>query len=150
MPCKSQRLRKHKDSNKKKNGLYIPSGSYFRFYLFYPGCDLEVPDRIGDECGREWLDPAILEEEDDEDPNNPELLLDDRENGPGKLSSTDGMNIYFTQRFPIICVLWTLFLINPRLSEPGSYEDFNLISLNLQALTWIFLVNTVRLWTVSI
>lgn len=61
------------------------------FFFFYPACDLEVPDMIGDDCGREWLDPAMLEEDDDEDEeaSNPELLLDDREKGPGKLSSVN-------------------------------------------------------------
>lgn len=57
----------------------------------YPGCDLAVPERIGEDCGREWLDPAMLEEEDEEEEeaSNPGLLLDERENGPGKLSSVE-------------------------------------------------------------
>lgn len=58
-------------------------------FFTYPGSDLDVPERIGEDCGRDWLDPAMLdeEEEEEEEPNNPELLLDERENGPGKLSS---------------------------------------------------------------
>lgn len=69
------------------------------YFFFYPGCDLDVPDRIGDDCGREWLDPAMLEEEDDdeEEASNPELLLDDMENGPGKLSSAEVMNTSYTE-----------------------------------------------------
>lgn len=57
----------------------------------YPGCDFAVPDRIGEECGRDWLDPAILEEEEEEEEEAsiPEFLLDDRENGPVKLSSME-------------------------------------------------------------
>lgn len=61
----------------------------------YPGCDLEVPDRIGEDCGRDWLDPAMLEEEEEEEEeaSNPGLLLDERENGPGKLSSIEAKSI---------------------------------------------------------
>lgn len=58
----------------------------------YPGCDLAVPERIGEDCGRDWLDPAMLEEEEEEEEveaTNPGLLLDERENGPGKLSSLE-------------------------------------------------------------
>lgn len=60
-------------------------------FCTYAGCDLEVPERTGDDCGREWLDPVILEVEDaeEEDASNPGFLLDDRENGPGKLSSME-------------------------------------------------------------
>ena len=57
----------------------------------YPGCDLTVPDRTGEDCGRDGLDPAMLEEEeeDEEEASNPGLLLDEREKGPGKLSSIE-------------------------------------------------------------
>lgn len=60
---------------------------------------MDVPDRIGDDCGREWLDAAMLEEGDDdkEETSNPELLLDERENGPGKLSSAEVMNTFYTE-----------------------------------------------------
>lgn len=46
-------------------------------------------ERIGEDCGRDGLEPAILEEEeeDEEEASNPWLLVDERENGPGKLSS---------------------------------------------------------------
>lgn len=52
---------------------------------------MAVPERTGEECGREWLDPAMLEveEEEEEEASSPEFLLDDRENGPGKLSSVE-------------------------------------------------------------
>ena len=62
-------------------------------YNRYPGCDLAVPERIGEDCGREWLDPAMLEEEEEveeeEEASSPGLLLEERENGPGKLSSVE-------------------------------------------------------------
>lgn len=61
-------------------------------YSTYPGCDLAVPERIGEDCGRDWVDPAMLEveeEEEEEEAGNPGLLLDERENGPGKLSSME-------------------------------------------------------------
>ena len=46
---------------------------------------------IGDDCGREWFDPVMLEEEDedDEEASKPGFLLDESENGPGKLSSRE-------------------------------------------------------------
>lgn len=54
---------------------------------------MAVPERIGEDCGREWLDPAMLEEdeeeEEEEEASNPGLLLDERENGPGKPSSME-------------------------------------------------------------
>lgn len=55
----------------------------------YPGCDLDVPERTGEDCGRQWLDPVMLEDEDEdeEEASKPGLLLDERENVPGKLSS---------------------------------------------------------------
>lgn len=58
----------------------------------YPGGVLAVPDRTGDDWGRVWLPPAILDEEEEdveeeEEANIAGLLLADRENGPGKLSS---------------------------------------------------------------
>lgn len=58
----------------------------------YPDCDFVVPDRIGEDCGRDWLEPVMLEEEDEEEEeaSNPGLLLDESENGPGKLSSVEG------------------------------------------------------------
>lgn len=54
----------------------------------YPGCGLGAAERMGEDCGRDWLFPAMLEEdeEDEEEPRSPGLLLE-RENGPGKLSS---------------------------------------------------------------
>lgn len=63
----------------------------FSVHIQYPGCDLAVPERIGEDCGRDWFDPAMLEEEEEEEEeaSNPEFLLDDRENGPGKLSSME-------------------------------------------------------------
>lgn len=64
----------------------------------YPACDLEVPERTGDDCGREWVDPVILEVEDveEEEASSPGLLLDERENGPGKLSSIKAYTTYWT------------------------------------------------------
>ena len=52
---------------------------------------MAVPERIGEDCGRVWLDPAMLEEEEEEEEeaSNPGLLLDEREKGPGKLSSAE-------------------------------------------------------------
>lgn len=56
---------------------------------------MAVPERIGEDCGREWMDPAMLEDEEEEDveeeeeASNPGLLLHVRENGPGKPSSMD-------------------------------------------------------------
>ena len=60
-------------------------------YGTYPGCDLAAPERIGEDCGRDGLDPAMLEEEEEEEEegSNPGPLLDERENGPGKLSSME-------------------------------------------------------------
>lgn len=56
---------------------------------------MEVPERIGEDCGRDWLDPAMLEEEDEEEEG---LLLDERENGPGKLSSMESNRVKERQR----------------------------------------------------
>lgn len=55
----------------------------------YPDCALAAPERVGEDCGRDWLDPAMLEEEDEEDEQaaSPGILLEERENGPGKPSS---------------------------------------------------------------
>jgi len=62
----------------------------------HPGCDLAVPERIGEDCGRELLDPVILDEEEEEEEeeeedeaSKPGVLLAERENGPGKLSSME-------------------------------------------------------------
>lgn len=49
---------------------------------------------MGEDWGRDWLDPATLVEEDEEDEQadgRPAILLDEeeRENSPGKLSSVD-------------------------------------------------------------
>lgn len=56
----------------------------------YPGCALAAPERVGEDCGRDWLDPAMLLEEDKEEEQaagSPGILLEERANGPGKLSS---------------------------------------------------------------
>lgn len=53
---------------------------------------MEVPERTGEDCGRDWLTPAMLDEEDEEEEEETSsagLLLDERENGPGKLSSEE-------------------------------------------------------------
>lgn len=54
----------------------------------YPACDLEEPERTGDDCGREWVDPVILEVEDaeEDEASSPGLLQDERENGPAMSS----------------------------------------------------------------
>lgn len=56
----------------------------------YPDCALAAPERVGEDCGRDWLDPAMLEEGDEEDEQaaSPGILLEERESGPGKPSST--------------------------------------------------------------
>lgn len=62
----------------------------------YPGCALAAPERVGEDCGRDWLHPATLVEEDEEEEQaagSPGILLEERENGPGKLSSvTEAVN----------------------------------------------------------
>lgn len=51
----------------------------------HPGCVLAVADRMGEDCGRDELDPVMLEDEEDEEAeaSNPDVLLDEREKGPG-------------------------------------------------------------------
>lgn len=62
----------------------------------YPGCALAAPERVGEDCGRDWLDPATLVEEDEEDEQadgSPAILLEEeREKSPGKLSSVAPVN----------------------------------------------------------
>ena len=59
----------------------------------YPGGVLAVPDRTGEAWGRVGTAPTMLDEEEEEVEEEEEeasmagLLLADRENGPGKLSS---------------------------------------------------------------
>ena len=60
----------------------------------YPGGGVfAAPDRTGEAWGRVWTAPTMLEEEEEEVEEEEEeasiagLLLADRENGPGKLSS---------------------------------------------------------------
>lgn len=57
----------------------------------YPGCAFAVTERVGEDCGRDGLQPVILEEEEEEEEeaSNPGLLLVEREKGPGKPSSTN-------------------------------------------------------------
>lgn len=57
----------------------------------YPGCAFTVPERVGEDCGRDGLDPVMLEEEEEEEEeaSKPGLLLAAREKGPGKPSSTN-------------------------------------------------------------
>lgn len=93
-PCNPQRRAKTSQPEWKAKVLNChtpPPSSCTVKSQSYPGCDLAVPERIGEDCGREWLDPAMLEEEEDEEEeaSNPGFLLDERENGPGKLSSMD-------------------------------------------------------------
>lgn len=54
-----------------------------------------LPERTGEDCGRDWLELAMLEEEEEqeeeeEEASDPGLPLEVRENGPGKLSSAEG------------------------------------------------------------
>ena len=58
----------------------------------YPGGVFAVPDRTGEDWGRVWTAPTMLDEEEEEVEEEEEasmagLLLADSENGPGKLSS---------------------------------------------------------------
>lgn len=102
-PCHDLLLHALQATDKRKNILTWTKKEGFKIHdvhtsslrtqrSTYPGCDLAVPERIGEDCGRDWPDPAMLEEEEDEDEeaSNPGLLLDERENGPGKLSSVEG------------------------------------------------------------
>lgn len=96
----------------------------------YPGCAFTVPERVGEDCGRDGLDPVILEVEEEveeEEASNPGLLLVERENGPGKPSSTNAE----TQG-----------------KKKAHKQDYIVTTGALQ--TWIVLLYTVRLWSISI
>lgn len=90
-PCNRQRGGNISKPDKKKDVSGVKDTPLVSIHSTYPGCDLAVPERIGEDWGRDWLDPAMLEEEEEEEEeaNNPGLLVDERENGPGKLSSME-------------------------------------------------------------
>lgn len=106
----------------------------------YPGCDFAFPERTGEDCGRDWLVPAMLEEEEEEEEeaSSPELLFDEREKGPGKLSSMEARKRNNSKMINQVsckyCFIYRFVF----------WQDLeNLV-------TWIILVDAVRLWPISI
>lgn len=64
-------------------------------FMSYPGWALVLPDRTGEERGREGLELLILEEEEEEE--EPGVLQLDREKGPGKPSSMGSITYRVTR-----------------------------------------------------
>ena len=78
----------------------------------YPGGVLAVPDRTGEDWGRVGTAPPMLDEEEEEveveeneEASIAGLLLADRENGPGKLSSVWRGKDWFIKHICIFLII---------------------------------------------